>query len=698
MAQSELFFSGTIAPTRISPTYRLGLVVVAITMLLLPVLYLALIALIGVAVWWHVTSNTWILSGSGMQWRLLVYLTPLVVGVVLLFFMVKPIFARPSARQDPLPVDEDSQPALFAFISEICRQVRAPLPRRVQVNCTVNASASFMRGSLSLLRHDLVLTIGLPLVAGLSVRQFGGVLAHEFGHFAQGGAMRLTAIVRGVNGWFARVVYERDEWDDNLDRWAQGSDWRIASVLKLARGSVWLSRRALTALMMGGHAISCFMMRQMEFDADSYEIKVAGTEAFVRTMTRLRELNVAAQLAYGDVFDGLRSGSVPADLSTFLVERGREIPADVLARIHVRSDEKTGVFDTHPADAVRIDKAEAAAAAGVLAGGDVPATHLFRDFDGLSSAATRHHFEHDLGLSLDSLTLVDTNDAMHQSRRREESLNALQAFFDGRLSAYRPLQLPVADLEGLATGQLRAELERQRETMQSGAPQSVRDAYTEFSDLEVKRLKAGLAQDLLSGGFTTVRPEDFDLAVGTSAAATAADEQALTRQRVLAPALEAFERAATRHLACAVLLRRRSASDASEADEINSLVAAANALASVIADVHEMRRLDLAATLLTQNAPASPQPEQTASRARHLERMMAARREKLRGYLAGMACPQGFSQSAVTLAERCGMAADGSFAPASEIDALVVGLYFEIVGRITALTLRATPEQQTGIP
>jgi Zn-dependent protease with chaperone function len=67
----------------------------------------------------------------------------------------------------------------------------------------VNASASFRRGFLSLFSRDLTLTIGLPLVAGLTVRQLGGVLAHEFGHFAQGAGMRLTFVVRSVNAWFA---------------------------------------------------------------------------------------------------------------------------------------------------------------------------------------------------------------------------------------------------------------------------------------------------------------------------------------------------------------------------------------------------------------------------------------------------------------------------------------------------------------
>ena len=79
--------------------------------------------------------------------------------------------------------------------------------------------------------------------------------------------MRLTALVRGINGWFGRVVYERDQWDEKLERWASGdgSDWRLTIVLLVARVSIWASRRVLTGLMIAGHAISCFMLRQMEY-------------------------------------------------------------------------------------------------------------------------------------------------------------------------------------------------------------------------------------------------------------------------------------------------------------------------------------------------------------------------------------------------------------------------------------------------
>ena len=145
LADPLLAFSGTITPTRLSPTYRLGLVIVAVTVLLLPILYLGLIALTAAGVWWHAAANLWLLSGrSGGQLRLLAYATPLVAGIVLMFFMVKPTLARPSPRHRPLPIDEADERTLFAFIDEICRQVGSRRPQRVQVDCNVHASAGLM--------------------------------------------------------------------------------------------------------------------------------------------------------------------------------------------------------------------------------------------------------------------------------------------------------------------------------------------------------------------------------------------------------------------------------------------------------------------------------------------------------------------------------------------------------------------------
>ena len=526
--------SGTIEPTRLSPAYRLGLVVVASAMLLLPLLYLGIIVLAAAIVWWNLNALA-LRDFSGTPFVTFAYLAPAGMGIVLIFFMLKPVLARPRRKQDPPSVLPDAEPVLFAFIEQICRQVRAPVPRLVQVDCRVNASAGFTGGFLGVLRKDLVLTIGLPLVERLSVRELGGVLAHEFGHFAQGGGMRLTALVRSINGWFARVVYERDRWDLDLEQWEKEKDGYTTIIIVAGRAAIWLSRRVLAGLMKAGRAISCFMMRQMEYDADSYQIKVVGSHTFTRTLARTRELGLGAHLGYNDLGEGFQQRTLPSNLPVFLIERIGRIPDELVSQVQRGADTPAGLFDTHPTDADRARAAEAAGASGVIVAADGPATELFRNLDALSSAATRHFYEHDLGLNLDVLTLVGKEAALQATRRQEEGRRAIELFFGDRLSVYRPFHLVVAELDDLSASEIVGELRRARESMVAAdtprlvvglSPCSLSDQYRRYEWLEWRRERAFAAQELLAVGFRTCerrrvrfgtgdgRGGDFDGGVG----------------------------------------------------------------------------------------------------------------------------------------------------------------------------------------
>ena len=673
-------FAGTIEPTRLPAAYRFGLLIVGATMLLLPLLYLGSIALTARAVWWHLTTNAGILAGRGnAQGRLLVYLGPALIGAVLMFFMVKPILARPSRERDPIPLDPGAEPVLIAFVQAICRQIRAPMPRRVQVDCAVNASAGFMRqGVAGVLSNDLVLTIGLPLVAGLTVRQLGGVLAHEFGHFAQGGGMRLTAIVRGVNAWFARVVFERDEWDLRLEQWSKNLDGRVAILLWLAKGTIWVSRQMLRGLMLAGHAISCFMLRQMEFDADSYEIKITGSETFGQTSSRMREMNVGAQFGYADLRSSLRTGKLPSHLPAFVVQRTSCVPRDVLDQVRDTADERTGMFDTHPCDADRIRAALKAAAPGVMAGGDGPATALFRNFEALSAAATRHHYEHDLGIGLEAVALIDTEEAMRHSSTRDQQREAFQAFFGASASPRRPLVIPESVLEWRDRDRLRAVWAEARRRM-TGHMAPVAEQYREFEALEDKRDAVFTAQELFAAGFSKLKAEEFELPDGTPEGVRKADQQYEVQQRALIRALDAFEASVRHRLAAALAL----AEDEASREQTRSLVAAANALAGAMVLGHELRRLESTWRTLAHNASGN---EQVAKRAELISAMISTRCSQLEAELTGVACPPVLGGRQMSMAERCGLRAANRDA-ASEIGDEMLWSYYEIMCRLAAAAL-----------
>src|SRR6185295_1387450 len=151
--------------------------------------------------------------------KLIAFLLPLPFALGLLFFLLKPLFAGRAPHAQPLALNPAVEHTLYAFIAKICDTIRAPMPQRIYLTCELNAAVAFPHGVRSMFGNDLALVIGVPLVAGLNLREFAGVMAHEFGHFAQGFGLRLSYIIRQVNEWFVRVVYQRDAFDVWLAAW-----------------------------------------------------------------------------------------------------------------------------------------------------------------------------------------------------------------------------------------------------------------------------------------------------------------------------------------------------------------------------------------------------------------------------------------------------------------------------------------------
>jgi len=349
------------------------------------------------------------MEGGGRLYLLkaIAYVAPLFIGLVLVFFMIKPLFARRAPKAQPLALNPGAEPTLYAFIAKICELVGAPMPKRIDLDCQLNAAAGFRRGFASMFGNDLVLVIGIPLVASFNLREFAGVIAHEFGHFTQGFAMRLSYVVRGINGWFARVVYERDSWDMLLEHWAQDAeDWRIMIVVNLARLGVWFSRLFLLLLMMIGHGVSCFLLRQMEYDADSYEIKLAGSAVFETTVRRLAILGEALGKAYKEMRTTWNmSRRLPDNFPAYLMRQEGTIPIAIRDRIQdTLGLAHTGLFDTHPSDGDRIRRARQAAEPGVFHP-DLPASVLFSNFEGASRQITLLHYAEDLGIPCNAAAL-----------------------------------------------------------------------------------------------------------------------------------------------------------------------------------------------------------------------------------------------------------------------------------------------------
>jgi Zn-dependent protease with chaperone function len=442
---------GPVAPAKLSPLYRLGTFFAAAGMVLLPLIYVGMIAGLG---WWiydFASAGPSVTPGRRKgQATFFTYVVPIVVGVIVIIFMIKPLFSRRPKSVEPRALRREDEPRLFAFIEQVCDLVRAPRPRRVLVDLNVNASASLSHGLWSLFSRNLTLTIGLPLAGGLSARQFGGVLAHEFGHFAQGAGMKTTYVVRMVSFWFARVVYERDRLDAALEDWAKGLDIRLGIVLHAARLMVWCARRILWVLMWVGQLISSVLMRQMEFDADHYEIQTAGSEGFITTARRLRVLGLGAHITHEKQREAYQAKRLVDDLPGWMLHETRELPEETRVQIAKHAEnEKTGWFDTHPSDAERIACAEAAKSEGVLQA-EVPASALFSNFAGLSQEVTTAFYREVLELKPGTIALEPLARMTGESDEAKRGDVASEKYFDGVLGARAMVFLNPADVAACA--------------------------------------------------------------------------------------------------------------------------------------------------------------------------------------------------------------------------------------------------------
>jgi Peptidase family M48 len=217
------------------------------------------------------------------------------------------------------------------------------------------------------------------------------VLAHELGHFTQRYAMRFGYLVRTVNLWFVRAVYDRDEWDHSLQAATNESAFGLVVGL-FAQIAVAVTRGVLWVLMVVGHALSSFMTRQMERHADDWAMAIAGSDGFVSMHRRIELLGASFDEALKKV-SNRHEFRLPDDLPKYTALLAGQLSGEAQTQLHeARSQTRLRWFYTHPTYSERARRAAEANLAGAVQD-DNPALALFDDFDGMSKSFTNLFYE-----------------------------------------------------------------------------------------------------------------------------------------------------------------------------------------------------------------------------------------------------------------------------------------------------------------
>jgi Zn-dependent protease with chaperone function len=261
--------------------------------------YLLLVVAAGFLTYGCLKAGWFVITRGANIWFILIGAGVIVLGGLVLFFLIKFLFASSDATEEHgIEITEQDEPELFAFLGRIVDEVGTHFPRHVYLIPGVNASVFYNSSFWSLFfptRKNL--NIGLGMVNALNVSEFKAVLAHEFGHFAQD-SMRLGSYVYYVNQLIFNMLYRNDGW--------AGAANSIASIhevmylfAKLAvyivQGVQWILQQMYRLINLQYMRLS----REMEFHADAVSARYTGSNLAEQA---LRQVSVADDL-YNDTIN-----------------------------------------------------------------------------------------------------------------------------------------------------------------------------------------------------------------------------------------------------------------------------------------------------------------------------------------------------------------------------------------------------------
>ncbi|MFI5457986.1 MAG: MJ0042-type zinc finger domain-containing protein [Isosphaerales bacterium] len=557
-AQVLSAFGGKIEPIRPSALYRTWVAIVAMVMVMLPLVYIAIIGLVVAGLCYHAVHHFTVfhtLGGGSAQVAAVIYLVPLFAGATVVIFMLKPLFARPARREKQRVLDPQVEPLLHAFVDGVCASVGAPRPTRIEVSCDVNAGARREGPLLGVFGNELVLLIGLPLAAGLTLKQFAGVLAHEFGHFSQGAGMRLFVLIMTINTWFARVVYDRDSWDEKLAASSTDKNMYVVFWAGLSRLAVWLTRRVLWALMFVGHVVSAFLSRQMETDADRYEARMVGGNVFAETMWCLRVMSLANHGAYTDLASSWQERRMPDNFAKLLLANIPQIPTDVVAASREAMDKgTTRRLDLYPCDKERMAQAEREEPGEGIFHLDGQATDVFSDFDAMAKVVSLDFYKTMVGPEITKDQLYTVAQLVEAQAAAQAAAAAAERFLLGPLGLLTMRLTLAPDYPNIPPDQAAAEQElvEARDHLQEAS--AARIQAIGRSDEILGRLSLTQYVQIAINAGISIDPSDFDLKTATPRDAQAAHAQAEGELRRIVAECEPFDSAAGRRLTQALAI------------------------------------------------------------------------------------------------------------------------------------------------
>jgi Zn-dependent protease with chaperone function/LysM repeat protein len=273
-----------------------------------------------------------------------------VPGLVIIFYGV---FALKRSADDraAIEVSPDQAPRLWAAVHEAATAVGTRPPNRLRVAALANATVAEETRLLGFAAGRRDLTIGMPLLLGVSADELRAVLAHEMGHYARGhtrlgarvyrGSVALHNTCRGL-----RVARETDS-----------RQLSIRGLSKITSLYVRLAYGALSAYSTFYDRVSFAARRRQELQADAYAAENFGRQVTASALRAAHALPVAWTRFRDGYLEPMRKAGYVSDDPFGAFEAMLDDPGyrDVLAELWQSPPQgPISPLDSHPTLAQRL--------------------------------------------------------------------------------------------------------------------------------------------------------------------------------------------------------------------------------------------------------------------------------------------------------------------------------------------------------
>lgn len=362
----------------------------------------------------------------------------LVIAGLLLLLILKPLLALKPEEQPGIPLTADQEPELLTFIEEVCEEIGVPLPAAIRLQEDAGIRVGFHRGPQGWLENRTILTIGVPLIAGLNRSQLAALLACNLSRYRHNAAPRTAAIVLHGHAWLRNAVHG----EDTVDRFLRGlyEDGRLgAGLFSFLKILLSPSRRMAGWRLRLMRVMDRGVIHRIVAEGDMLGLNFSGKEGFLRMLDQACLLEfVSSNLLSGLQAQWQSKGMLPGNLVQLMVLRGRQYPADTPQKLRqIQERRKAADGDIMPSDNQRLQR---------IANAEVnqenrnlsPASSLIRHYSKLTRTMTLRYYHHRMRLPISPYQLQQVSSSKSPEHLQQQRLDV---YFRKLITDFTPLKL-----------------------------------------------------------------------------------------------------------------------------------------------------------------------------------------------------------------------------------------------------------------